>query len=103
MTAFNPGQSPPPVSIPIRIAATSCFSSILPRVRTPGVTSMDQPTPDRPTPEPSAPERNPEIAVAPTRTRDERRAARLQTLVGADENVIAWTRGWVSRERRLPR
>ena len=50
-----------------------------------------------------APERNPDITVAPPRTREERRTTRLQTLVGADENVIAWTRGWVSRERRLHR
>jgi hypothetical protein len=64
---------------------------------------MDQPSPDQPTPEPSAPERNPDITVAPTRAREERRATRLQTLVGADEKVIAWTRGWVSRERRLHR
>lgn len=64
---------------------------------------MDQPIPDQPKPEPLAPERNPDITVARPRTREERRTTRLQTLVGADENVIAWTRGWVSRERRLHR
>ena len=50
-----------------------------------------------------APEPDPDLAVAPPRTREKRLTTRLQTLVGADENVIAWTRGWVSRERRLHR
>ena len=90
---------------------------------------MDQPTPDLPTPEPSppAPVETAEIAepgeaaeVTPDAqtasepdvepagataapTREDRIGARLQRLVGADETVVAWTRGWVSRETRLHR
>jgi hypothetical protein len=64
---------------------------------------MDQPTPDRPTPEPPAPEGNPDVTIAAVPARRERVALRLQTLVGADEEIVAWTRGWVSRELRLHR
>jgi hypothetical protein len=39
--------------------------------------------------------------------RDDRRVvrigSRLQRLVGADESMVAWTQGWVSREVRLHR
>ncbi|HEY5170569.1 MAG TPA: hypothetical protein VIK54_02460 [Acidimicrobiia bacterium] len=63
---------------------------------------MDQPTPDRPAAdEPPAPESTPAPTVLPVSARDERVRARLQSLVGADEPIAAWARGWVSREVRL--
>jgi hypothetical protein len=40
---------------------------------------------------------------APVRTRDRRVEIRLRRLVGADDALVAWTRGWVSRELRLHR
>jgi hypothetical protein len=64
---------------------------------------MDQTTPEQPTPEPLAPERNPDTTATSAPTREERVATRLQTLVGADQDIVAWTRGWVSRELRLHR
>src|SRR5712671_5294929 len=74
---------------------------------------MDKPTPERAAPEPVAPEplapeRAPDVTPAPgprtpVRTRDRRVEIRLQTLVGADDALVAWTRGWVSRELRLHR
>ncbi len=79
---------------------------------------MEQPTPERPTPGPSAPERTPDVIPTPSpqtslrqtpgrqtplQTRDRRVQIRLQTLVGADDALVAWTRGWVSRELRLHR
>jgi hypothetical protein len=65
---------------------------------------MDQPTPDRPAAEePPAPERAPDSTVTPVSAGDERVLTRLQTLVGADEPIVTWTRGWVSREVRAHR
>jgi hypothetical protein len=93
---------------------------------------MDQPTPDQPTPEQPPSETvdateavesaagteaagitpDPTTASAPVgatgptpapQTREDRIGARLQRLVGTDEIVVAWTRGWVSREVRLHR
>jgi hypothetical protein len=71
---------------------------------------MDQPTPDQPTAEvPPAPERipdttsNPGSALAGVPKRDRRVEIRLQALVGTNDPIVAWTRGWVSREVRLHR
>jgi hypothetical protein len=71
---------------------------------------MDQPTPDQPTAEvPPAPERipdttsNPGAPVVRVPRRDRRVERRLQVLVGANDPIVAWTRGWVSREVRLHR
>jgi hypothetical protein len=61
---------------------------------------MDQPTPDQPTPEPAP---RPSAPLTPPQTREGRVQSRLQRLVGADDAVVAWARGWVSRERRLHR
>jgi hypothetical protein len=65
---------------------------------------MDQSTPEEPTPDPTAPMPEPaapSTAAAPTR--DERIETRLQSLVGADDPVVAWTRAWVSRETPVHR
>lgn len=71
---------------------------------------MDQPTPDQPTAKvPPAPERLPDTTSTPGPTlvgapnRDQRVEIRLQALVGTNDPIVAWTRGWVSREVRLHR
>lgn len=77
---------------------------ILPRVRAAGVTSMDQPTPDRPAAvAPPESESTPDPTVIPVSARDGRITSRLQALVGPEEPIVAWARGWVSRESRLHR
>src|SRR5665213_2749467 len=90
MTAFRPGQSPPPVNMPMRIVASlfnlSCRESV-PRASL----RMDQPTPDpAPTPDHAA-----------EADREDRVAHRLQARIETTEPLIAWTRGWVSREMRM--
>ncbi|HUI48663.1 MAG TPA: hypothetical protein VL119_08200 [Acidimicrobiia bacterium] len=71
---------------------------------------MDLATPDSQPPEPApVPRRLPDPAAVavpppnPLRPHDLRRQSRLQALVGADDTIIAWTRGWVSRDMRLHR
>jgi len=65
---------------------------------------MDQPTPDHPTPAaPPAPETIPPAASVPVTPRDRHVEARLQQLAGAGNPVVAWSRGWVSRETRAHR
>jgi hypothetical protein len=60
---------------------------------------MDQPTPDQPTPDdPPAPTTAPETIRVPLSKRDEHVTQRLQSLVGANAVIVAWARGWVSRE-----
>ena len=57
-----------------------------------------------------APERTPDATPAPlprtrtpVRARDRRVEIRLRTLIGAEDALVAWTRGWVSRGLRLHR
>jgi hypothetical protein len=71
---------------------------------------MDKPTPDQPTAEvPPAPERLPDTTSTPGPTvvrvprRDQRVERRLQSLLATNDPIVAWTRGWVSREVRLHR
>ena len=64
---------------------------------------MDQPTPDQPTPEPAAPNPTPGLHPVPTSRRDQFMDARLQALIGPKPPIVAWTRGWVSRELRAHR
>ena len=72
---------------------------------------MDQSTPDRPTPDPRQPQppqarglqarpgAQPVAQPVPT-PRELRIENRLRVLAGPDEHIVAWTRGWVSREVR---
>jgi hypothetical protein len=60
---------------------------------------MDNPTSDQPTREDPAPH----AALIPKSARDDLVQTRLQGLVGAAEPIVAWTRGWVSRELRAHR
>jgi hypothetical protein len=68
---------------------------------------MDQPTPDLPSPTPdpeppTVPEIGPEPVAGPAPSpREHRIGARLGRLVGDEESVVTWTRGWVSREGRF--
>jgi hypothetical protein len=71
---------------------------------------MDQPTPDQPRAEvPPEPARIPDTTSTPDLTlvrvprRDRRVEIRLQALLGPNDPIVAWTRGWVSREVRLHR
>ncbi len=54
-----------------------------------------------------APESPPEHAASPTPSpasrRDQRIESRLRAAVDTDDNLVAWTRGWISRELRLHR
>ena len=60
---------------------------------------MDQPTPDQPTPDdPPASATPPRPDRGPLSNRDEHVAQRLRSLIGADAAIVAWSRGWVSRE-----
>jgi hypothetical protein len=72
---------------------------------------MDQPTTDpTPTPDPSTGSQSqsaPQSASqsvppsAPRSGREERVARRLQSRVETEEPLVAWTRGWVSKEMRM--
>jgi len=69
---------------------------------------MDQTTPDRATPERIGESATTPAAAAsgPADTRSARvrkTEARLRAKVGTDAELVAWTRGWVSRARRLHR
>jgi hypothetical protein len=68
---------------------------------------MDQTTPDRATPERIAePTSSAAAASGPADARParlRRTEARLRAKVGPDAELVAWTRGWVSRARRLHR
>ena len=73
-------------------------------VESPEPTEAAAITPDPATASEPATTSAPAAAPAPApRTREDRIGARLQRLVGTDETVVAWTRGWVSREVRLHR
>jgi hypothetical protein len=62
--------------------------------------SADDDEADRDTPAAPAADPSP---TARDEQRDARIESRLQRLVGADEALVAWTQGWVSREVRLHR
>jgi hypothetical protein len=64
---------------------------------------MDQPTPDQPTPAaPPAPDPVPQATSIPATPRDQRLETRLDQLTGGAP-LVAWARGWVSRESRAHR
>jgi hypothetical protein len=66
----------------------------------PSEPSADDDEADRDTPAAPAADPSP---TARDEQRDARIESRLQRLVGADEALVAWTQGWVSREVRLHR